>query len=146
MANLARMDVIAIRHRNFLLLLEQLKQRGITKTKDAAQALGGLGSSYFSQLKGGKLMGDATARRIEAAIYKPRGWMDRPQWADHQERIADHPEVDKEEAIRRLMELLPADERALLENYRAAGDAGKTVVEAAAAAVAQPARTRIAKG
>lgn len=143
MTNLRPMDVIAIRHRNLLLLLEQLKVRGITKTKDAAQALGGLGSSYLSQLKGGKLMGDGTARRIEAAIYKPKGWMDQPQWADRQESIADRPEVDKEEALRRLMELLPADERALLENYRAAGDAGKTVVEAAAAAAAKPARKRV---
>lgn len=129
------MDVNEIRHRNFLLLLEQLAARGITRTKDAAQALGGLGSSYLSQLKGGKVMGDSVARRIEKATYKPHGWMDQPQWNVAGGKVADSAELDRTSEIEKLMQLLPSDERALLENYRAAGDAGKAAITTTSAAV-----------
>jgi len=129
------MDVIEIRHRNLLFLLEQLTGRGITRTKDAAQALGGLGSSYLSQMKGGKTIGEDTARRIEKATYKPHGWMDQPQWSVSEGKVADSVDLDRAAEIAKLMELLPSDERALLENYRAAGDAGKAAITTTSAAV-----------
>ena len=74
------MDVIEIRHRNLLVLLTALEKRGIKKTRDQAQQLGALGSSYLSQLKGGKKMGDTTARKIEYGAGKPYGWLDMPRW------------------------------------------------------------------
>lgn len=76
------MDATEIRHRNLLVLLSALESRGVTKGKDQAQQMGALGASYLSQLKGGKKMGDDTARKIEAAMRRPRGWMDQPQWQD----------------------------------------------------------------
>jgi len=132
------MDVNEIRHRNLLYLVEKLRARGVIRNIDAAQALGGLGASYLSQLKGGKKLGEDTARKIERANYKPPGWMDRPQWDSATGGVADSTDDDLEDPIGRLMKLLPPDEQALLENYRAAGDAGRAVVEAAAAAAAKP--------
>lgn len=74
------MDVIEIRHRNLLVLLTALEKRGIKLRHAQAQQLGGLGSSYLSQLRGGKTMGEETARKIEVAMGKPYGWLDMPRW------------------------------------------------------------------
>jgi hypothetical protein len=74
------MDVVEIRHRNLLALLNELDGRGATRAKDQAQRLGGMSPSFLSQLKGGKKMGDDVARKIETSVSKPHGWMDQPQW------------------------------------------------------------------
>lgn len=58
-----------------------------------AQQMGGLGSSYLSQLISGKKMGDATARKIEVALGKARGWIDNPQWDRSGEPISNHEET-----------------------------------------------------
>jgi phage repressor protein C with HTH and peptisase S24 domain len=81
------MDINEIRHRNLLFLIDWLVDRKVTKNMDQAQQLGALGASYFSQLKGGKKMGDDTARKIETALGRPHGWMDNPQWS--QDRAAE---------------------------------------------------------
>lgn len=73
------MDVIEIRHRNLLQLLDELAQKGATRNVDQAQRLV-MSTSFLSQLKGGKKMGDDVARKIESATSKPHGWMDHPQW------------------------------------------------------------------
>ncbi|MGC1547435.1 MAG: hypothetical protein WA777_02805 [Rhodanobacter sp.] len=127
------MDIFEIRHRNLLLLLEQLKARGTTKNTDAGQALGGIAASFLSQLKGGKKMGEEVARKVEAARYLPKDWMDHPQWEQSTAEVATPASV--EEARRQAMQLLPPDARALLENYFAAGEAGKEVLKAAAQAI-----------
>lgn len=129
------MDITEIRHRNLLYVLtDVLPDRGIVRTKDAAQALGGLGSSYLSQLKGGKKLGDDTARKIEAALRWRHGEFDTPRWnATGEVRDPAPPyRTDPESS-------LSTRERALLENYRAADERTKHVVDAAAAAGAQPA-------
>lgn len=77
------MDVIEIRHRNLIALIEGLTARGIVKVKDQAATLG-MSSSYFGQLRGGeklkpKKMGDDVARKLELVLRKPHGWMDQPQ-------------------------------------------------------------------
>lgn len=74
------MDIFEIRHRNLGALLQSLEDRGITKNRDQAQQVGALGASYLSQLKGGKKIGEGTARKIEVAMRRPVGWMDQPQW------------------------------------------------------------------
>lgn len=84
------MDVTAIRHSNLLALVEALNKRGIIKRMDQAQALGGLGSSFLSQLVGGKKMGDDVARKIEAAAEKPHGWLDRVH-GDFAGRVGEEP-------------------------------------------------------
>jgi hypothetical protein len=71
------MDVYEIRHANLLALVEELRARRVTKRMDQAQQLGGLGSSFLSQLLGGKKIGDDVARKIDEAAGKPRGWLDR---------------------------------------------------------------------
>lgn len=70
-------DVIEIRHRNLRALVRTLEDRGVRLRKDQAQALGGLGSSFLSQLLRGKKMGEDVARKIEAAMSRSHGWMDR---------------------------------------------------------------------
>lgn len=70
------MDVIETRHTNLLALIRALELKGITKRKDQAQRLGGLGSSYLSQLIRGKKMGEDVARKIEGEAGQARGWMD----------------------------------------------------------------------
>lgn len=73
------MDIYAIRNRNLLWLLKANKDAG-KRDKDFAQRAGGIDPSFLSQLKGGKKMGDAVARQIDASFNKPEGWMDSPQW------------------------------------------------------------------
>lgn len=131
------MDVFETRQRNLLHLLQQLGARGITKNVDAAQALGGLGASYLSQLKAGKRIGEETARKIERALHRPQGWMDLPQWMPSGVREDASPfGVD---VVERLMGTLPPDERALLENYRAATEGAKAMLRAAAEVAGNPA-------
>lgn len=99
------MDATEIRHRNLLVLISTLEGRGVTKGKDQAQQMGALGASYLSQLKGGKKMGDDTARKIEAAMRKPRGWMDAAQWEQaetapesHSQSVRFDPEIVRDVA------------------------------------------------
>ncbi|MCR6700876.1 MAG: hypothetical protein NVV68_06890 [Dokdonella sp.] len=74
------MNVVQIRNRNLLLVLDRLRNRGISRRKDQEKVLGGIGQSFLSQLKGGKPMGDEVARKISLALGYDEGWMDRPQW------------------------------------------------------------------
>lgn len=128
------MDIFDIRTRNLLFVLEQvLAPRGIRRTKDAAQALGGLGSSYLSQLKGGKRIGDETARKIEQSIQWDHGDFDTPQWLAWGVR-----EPSARYHATETSPMLTPREKALLENYRAASDATKDIVDATAAAAAKP--------
>jgi hypothetical protein len=120
------MDIFDIRHRNLLLLIQQLADRGIRKNADVSQALGGLGSSYLSQLKSGKKIGEETARKIEAGIMRASGWMDFPQW--EQASGVEEPKAAYE------VPTLSAQEWALLENYRAADLRGKRMIDVVAAA------------
>jgi hypothetical protein len=99
------MDATEIRHRNLLVLISTLEGRGVTKNKDQAQQMGALGASYLSQLKGGKKMGDDTARKIETAMRKPRGWMDSAQWEhektapeSHSQSVRFDPEIVRDVA------------------------------------------------
>jgi hypothetical protein len=124
------MDVNQIRHRNLLHLLNQvLPGRGVTKHKDAGQALGGIGASYLSQLKAGKKMGDDTARKIESGLGFDRGAMDRPLWDEGKvaepspHYMPDPPSI-----------ALTRRELALIDNYRAASEAVRRVLDAAALA------------
>ncbi|MGJ8515072.1 S24 family peptidase [Carnimonas bestiolae] len=64
------MDIHQIRHANAINLIEQKKRQ-----KDSAEAWG-VSDSYIAQIKGGKIIGDVLARRIEVAEGKERGWMD----------------------------------------------------------------------
>lgn len=129
------MDITEIRTRNLLHVLENvLKPRGIIKNKDAAQALGGLGSSYLSQLKGGKKIGDETARKIESALHWKHGTFDMPQW---KAPVGVKDEGHASYASHQPQQQLSTREEALLANYRAATEATKSVVDAAAAAGAQ---------
>jgi len=73
------MDVSEIRHRNLLWLLDANKATG-RSARAFGQRAGGIGQSMLSQLKAGKPMGNEMARRIDAGLGKPRGWMDNPQW------------------------------------------------------------------
>lgn len=132
------MDVFEIRGRNLQQLLQQLSARGITKNIDAAQALGGLGASYLSQLKSGKRIGEDTARKIERALNKSPGWMDQPQWL--LAGVHDHEGVYQASAPEQLMAALQQDERALLENYRASNDMAKAMLRAAAEVAGKPQR------
>jgi hypothetical protein len=112
------MDVTETRHRNLLALLAELGASGVTKLKDQAQKLGALGSSYLSQLKAGKKMGDDTARKIEAALRRPHGWMDQPQWK------IDRPSLPHSQSVRLDPEIVRDVARALHEVYR--DELGKT--------------------
>lgn len=130
-----------MRHRNLQhLIAEVLRPRGITKNKDASQALGGLGDSYLSQLKSGKKMGDDTARRIEQALGLRHGAMDSPLW---------YPTGVKEPPVatyaNEMRPQLTMREQALLDNYRAADESTKTVVDAAALAGAKSGLLKKAK-
>lgn len=122
------MDIFAIRHRNLQLLIEQLAARGSRKNMDVAQALGGLGSSYLSQLKAGKKIGDATARKIEAHMLRPSGWMDQAQW-DQATGVAE----DTSEYVTQATPTLDVQEWALIKNYRATDLRGKRMIDAVAA-------------
>lgn len=136
------MDVFETRGRNLQQLLQQLSARGITKNVDAAQALGGLGASYLSQLKSGKRIGEETARKIERALNKSLGWMDQPQWLIA--GIREQSGMYISDPAEQLMASLEHDERALLENYRAANDLAKAMLRAAAEVAgtsAQPIRS-----
>lgn len=88
-----------------------------------------------------KPIGDSAARHLETSLRKSRGWFDHPQW-HATGGVAVGKEEDPQDALARLLQMLPPDERALLENYRASGDAGKAVVAASAAAVAQQQHSR----
>lgn len=87
------MDVIEIRHRNLLALVADMEARGVKKRMVQAQRLGELGTSYLSQLLGGKKMGDDTARKVDAALGKPKGWIDQPQWSGSVEPISNGGEI-----------------------------------------------------
>jgi hypothetical protein len=111
------MDVFGIRHANLMSLLQELEGRGVTKRKDQAQALGGLGSSFLSQLKGGKKMGQDVARGIEEAIGREHGWMDqlhtydtgdvvRHQWHVGDVSLGSHLVRDSRATIRATMRLV----------------------------------------
>ena len=68
------MDIFEIRHQHLLALVTKLTVGG-RKKKDVATDLD-LGASHFSQLLGGKKMGEDVARKIEKAQGLPAGWMD----------------------------------------------------------------------
>lgn len=70
------LDIYAIRKANLLALSEGLKQHSPKLLEqDVALALD-LSPSFYSQLKGDKIMGDDVARKIEAARGLPAAWMD----------------------------------------------------------------------
>lgn len=94
------MDVYDTRHRNLLWLMHANKAAG-GKDKDFGQRVGGIGGSFLSQLKAGKKMGDDVARGIDAALGKPSGWMDSPQWDG-----AEPPTVDAQDNLAAVVEAL----------------------------------------
>ena len=68
------MDIREIRLQNMLSLAKEVK--GLT----ALAKKSGVNKAYLSQLKSQKLdrtMGDLVARKLEVAMSKPHGWMDR---------------------------------------------------------------------
>lgn len=128
------MDVTEIRHRNLRFVLEcVLPKRGIKRNVDAAQALGGLGSSYLSQLKSGKKMGDDTARKIENALHWPFGRFDSPAWDAATGSVAESA-APYSPTTRMVIE--DDREAALIDLFRASDDAGRAIIEAAASAAA----------
>lgn len=76
------MDIFEVRHQNLRHVLSELERSGSPRAIDQAQRLGGMSTSFLSQLKGGKRMGGEVARKIEAALGKPHGWMDLIQRSD----------------------------------------------------------------
>lgn len=69
-------DIYGIRKANLLALAESLKTaRPALLQQDIALALD-LSPAHFSQLKGGAIMGDDVARKIEVAQRLPYAWMD----------------------------------------------------------------------
>ncbi len=69
------MDINTIRRLNLNVLLD-----GFDSQQDFAKAIGTT-ESYLSQMKRGtsRNIGDRIARKIEAQLQKPKGWMDHPQ-------------------------------------------------------------------
>jgi hypothetical protein len=107
------MDIFEIRRRNLALLIDDLERRGVTRNMDQAQQLGALGSSYLSQLKGGKKIGEDTARKIEAARGLATGWMDMPQWEGAPDSHS--------QALRLNKSIVASVARTLLDTYAAEG-------------------------
>lgn len=70
------LDIYGIRRANLLAVSAELrrKQPGL-REQDVALALN-LSPSFYSQLKGDKVMGDDVARKIESAHALPNAWMD----------------------------------------------------------------------
>lgn len=132
------MDVFTIRNANLQFLLEELRDRGITRNIDAAQALGGIGESYLSQLKSGKRMGEATARKIERAIRRPEGWMDlvhSPNSTSAHGKLTQT--IAEESPVYKAGHAgLSKRDQALLRDFHAASELGKVIIEAAAKAAA----------
>lgn len=70
------LDIYGIRKANLLAISADLRQRHPEwREQDVALALN-LSPSYYSQLKGDKVMGDDVARKIETAVALPTAWMD----------------------------------------------------------------------
>ena len=70
------LDINGIRQANLQALTDQIRRgRPDLREMDVALALD-LSPSFFSQLKGGKVIGDDVARKIEIARSLPFGWMD----------------------------------------------------------------------
>jgi hypothetical protein len=70
-------DVYEIRRRK----LEQLVEERGTSLEGLARQAGVL-ANYLSQIRGGRPMGSRFARKLEAGMGKPKGWMDLPQVPD----------------------------------------------------------------
>jgi hypothetical protein len=124
------MDVQQIRRANLRMLVDSTG--GPTLFAERIERTQSLVSQWCSS----KPIGHSAARYLETKLSKPRGWFDHPQWLATG-GVAAGQEVDPQDVLARLLQMLPPDERALLENYRASGDAGRALVAASAAAVAQ---------
>jgi transcriptional regulator with XRE-family HTH domain len=70
-----QMDVTSTRLANLKLLASRLRRRGHLTNKQIAVELD-MSASFFSQLLGGKKMGDDVARKLEIAQALQHGWMD----------------------------------------------------------------------
>ena len=126
------------RHLRFTQLLEHL--HGQLGTLGRAASWLDMDPSYASQLKGGKNLGDRTARKIEAAAGLPHGWLDQTL-ADENEKVevpVDALTSTVREAVGVYTDLEPR-ERILIANYRALDIRAKDMIDAAAA---QGARAR----
>lgn len=81
----AGMENKEVRRQNLLMLAKQ--HGSLRALGDAVE----VPPAYLSQLKNranGRTMGDDLARRIEAKLEKPLGWMDAPQWKMSEEDVA----------------------------------------------------------
>jgi hypothetical protein len=124
---MAAMDVVEVRRRNLLILLERADSaRAFADRIDRAPSL-------ISRWKADKTIGDDIARHIERCLKLVHGWLDHPQGKDV---------VREDRAAYQVGDKLTPEERALVDNYRASDPRTRRVVDAAAAAGAKPRNPR----
>ena len=95
------MEIKEIRIENLNLLLES------NSRKNLAESMGYSDTNYINQIcKGHGSFGSATARRIEAAIQLPKGWMD-----------VRHKQENSKDALKEMISQLPDQEAEFIIDF-----------------------------